>query len=126
MLAKRGNSPSATFMRKVAEWLRYAATRRRVSGASRVGSSNLPSSSCGCRFPATDRALILRPLAVITPQARPASTQISRTGAAVSISAPRARAKAAIAWVIAPMPPLACPQAPTRPFTSPNAWCSST
>ena len=32
----------------------------------------------------------------------------------------------AIACVIAPMPPIACPQAPFLPFTSPNTWCSST
>ena len=32
----------------------------------------------------------------------------------------------AIACVIAPMPPIAWPQVPFRPFTSPMAWCSNT
>jgi len=34
--------------------------------------------------------------------------------------------QAAIACVIAPMPPMAWPQAPFLPFTSPKTWCSST
>ena len=32
----------------------------------------------------------------------------------------------AIACVIAPMPPIAWPQAPLRPFASPKQWCSRT
>ena len=43
-----------------------------------------------------------------------------------AMSTPASRQARAMAWVIAPMPPMAWPQAPCTPFTSPNTWCSST
>ena len=38
------------------------------------------------------------------------------------MSTPEAIAAFAIAWVIAPMPPMAWPQTPFLPFTSPKQW----
>ncbi len=74
----------------------------------------------------TVRARMTSPASVTTAAARPFSVRISRTGQAVRISTPRAAQALAMAWVIAPMPPMAWPQAPFLPFTSPNTWCSST
>ena len=51
-------------------------------------------------------------------------TSIEVTSASVRISAPAARAEAAIASLIAPMPPITWPQAPSIPFSSPSAWWS--
>ena len=68
----------------------------------------------------TARARIVSPLSSTTPWARPFSAITSRTAAPVRSTTPRSRQQAAIAWVIAPMPPIACPQAPFLPFTSPN------
>ena len=83
-------------------------------------------SSFGLRLPATALARSVRPSASATPTARPPSTSTSATSAPVSTTTPRAAHSAAIACVIAPMPPMAWPQAPWRPLTSPNTWCSST
>ena len=49
-----------------------------------------------------------------------------RTRVESLISAPRAAAAFAMAWVIAPMPPIAWPQTPFLPFTSPKLWCRRT
>ena len=77
--------------------------------------------SFGWRFETTARAAIFSPFAVTTPAARPFSTRISLTAAPVRISTPRAAQARAIACVIAPMPPIAWPQTPFLPFTSPKA-----
>ncbi len=42
------------------------------------------------------------------------------------MATPRASHSARIAWVIAPIPPIAWPHAPPLPLTSPNTWCNST
>src|SRR5437868_2092924 len=84
-----------------------------------------PYSSFGLRLEITARARIASPVSVTTPTAFPFSTITSRTGALTWISAPAAAADFAIACVIAPMPPIAWPQTPFLPFTSPKQWCSS-
>jgi hypothetical protein len=60
----------------------------------------------------------------VTPVTRPPVTSMLATGAFVRISAPKARALAAIALEIEPMPPRTWPQAPLTPSSSPSAWCS--
>ena len=55
-------------------------------------------------------------LSVTTPAARPFRTRISADARVVRISTPRSAQARAIASVIAPMPPIAWPQAPFRPF----------
>jgi hypothetical protein len=100
--------------------------RSRKSCGSAAGSMSEPYSSFGFKFDTTLRARIASPFSVTTPTARPASTSTSRTGLEVLISTPRSAAALAMAWLMAPMPPMACPQAPFLPLTSPNTWCSST
>jgi len=68
----------------------------------------------------TISASIERPSASLTARAAPSCVSIRATAAEVSIVTPCARASAAIAAEIAPMPPSACPQAPRLPFTSPK------
>ena len=77
----------------------------------------------GCAPENTSGAFIVSPLTSVTPVTRPPSTSIEATGAPVRILAPAARALAAIASEIAPMPPRTWPHAPCTPSTSPSAWC---
>src|SRR5260221_121027 len=70
---------------------------------------------------AAARASISPPSASATLVARPDFTRTVTTSALVVISTPRERASFAIASLIAPIPPRACPQVPRLPFTSPNA-----
>ena len=58
----------------------------------------------------------------MTPTARPLEISIEATSAPVRITAPAASAERASAWLIAPMPPITCPQAPGTPSSSPSAW----
>jgi hypothetical protein len=74
----------------------------------------------------TIEAATRRPSASSTPAALPPSTTTCLTGASVRISTPLALQALAMAWVMAPMPPIAWPQAPFLPFTSPKVWCSIT
>ena len=75
----------------------------------------------------TARAVTSAPDSSRTPTAAPPSTSTRATGASsVDLDARLPRRPRAMAWVIAPMPPMAWPQAPFLPFTSPNTWCSST
>ena len=62
------------------------------------------------------------PSASVTPTAAPLRTSIEATSAPVRISAPALSAERAIAWLIAPMPPITWPQAPSIPLHSPSAW----
>ena len=55
-----------------------------------------------------------------------ADQDLARPPQFVRISTPRSMQARAIACVIAPMPPIAWPQAPFLPFTSPKQWCRST
>ena len=55
------------------------------------------------------RAVISVPSSRTTPVARPPRVSILATGEFVRISAPAAVAALAIAWVIAPMPPITWP-----------------
>ena len=73
---------------------------------------------------ATIGARISSPSARVTPTTRPSRTSIEATGALVRISAPAASAERAIAWLIAPMPPITWPQPPEIPSISPSAWWS--
>ena len=94
--------------------------RARKSAGRTAGSRSRSKVSFGCRFETTARAAILSPSAVTTPTARPFSITISLTALLERISTPRAAQARAIAWVIAPMPPIAWPQTPRLPFTSPQ------
>ena len=76
--------------------------------------------SFGCRLDTTALAAIRSPLSVTTPAARPFSIRISFTAQFVRISTRRSAQARAIACVIAPMPPMAWPHTPFRPFTSPQ------
>ena len=67
----------------------------------------------------TRLARISSPLASATPVARPFSTSTCATGASVRISAPAARAAAAIASLTEPLPPFANPHARNTPSISP-------
>ena len=78
----------------------------------------------GCAPESTSGALSASPLSSVTPVTRPPATSIDATDASVRISAPWARALAASASEIAPMPPLTCAHAPWTPLISPSAWCS--
>ncbi len=115
-------------MRKVPEPQRQCAHARAGSRpGSAAGSTSFVNSSCGLRFETTARAS--QPLAVVGDDADRAALlhEHLATGAAgADLDAARRAAAFAIAWVIAPMPPMAWPQAPFLPFTSPNTWCSST
>ena len=107
-------------MRNVPEPQRQFAMRSRTGAGTADGSSSRSYSSFGLTLATTLRARIVSPLSVTTPTALPFSTMISRTPTPVRISTPDAAADFAIACVIAPMPPMACPHAPLTPFTSPN------
>ncbi len=123
---KSGSRDSATFMRNVPEPQRQFAIRSRVAGGTSAGSSNRSYSSFGFTLATTARARITSPPVVTTPVARPPSTSTRSTPAQVRITAPASIAERAIAWVMAPMPPMAWPQAPLTPLLCPNTWCSST
>ncbi len=69
---------------------------------------------------ATAAARIVSPLSVSTPTARPFSTRTRRTRVESLMSTPWVTAAFAMAWVIAPIPPIAWPQTPFFPFTSPK------
>ena len=105
-----------------------ANARIRASTAGGIASrgTSVCNRRCGSTLAITKPARIAVPSSSTTPAARPRSTVTSRTGERVSMRTPCAPAARAIACVIAPMPPMACPQAPCLPFTSPNTWCSST
>ncbi len=105
--AKSGSSDSATFMRKVPEPQRYATTRARKSSGRCSGATRCSNSSFGLTLATTRTASITSPEASSTPAARPAFTSTRAMGAAVRSTTPRAAHSAAIACVIAPMPPTA-------------------
>ena len=63
----------------------------------------------GSALETTVRAAISVPSSSTTPVARPPRVSMRATGAFVRISAPAAVAALAIAWVIAPMPPITWP-----------------
>ena len=107
-------------MRNVPEPHRHREMRSRKSSFNTEGSIKRPKRSLGFKLETMLRARSISPLSVTTPTARPDSTTTSRTGLDSRISTPRSRAALAIAWVIAPMPPMAWPQAPFLPFTSPK------
>ena len=124
--AKSGSSDSATFMRKVPEPQRQRSMRSRNSAGSAAGLEQLQVQQL--RVEVGDHGRGAKRLAGL-------GHRTDRTAAldqhlahrrSTRISTPRAAADRAIAWVIAPMPPMAWPQAPLLPFTSPNTWCSST
>ena len=96
-------------MRKVPDPQRQWLIRSRKSCGKTPESISEPYSNFGFRFDTTLRARIASPFSVITPTARPASTKTSRTGLATRISTPRAVAALAIAWVMAPIPPIGVP-----------------
>ena len=74
----------------------------------------------------TTRAVSSSPLASVTPQARPPATRIRATGAPVRTRIPCARPAAAIASVIAPIPPITCPKKPCTASSPPvSRWKSS-
>ena len=120
---KLGSSDSATFMRKVPEphfqrcmRSRKSARQRRRRGTSRSNSSlridvGRRPRARGSRVPSVQHDAARRGPSRRSPRAPPAP---------VSISTPCSRAAFAIAWVIAPMPPMAWPQTPFLPFTSPK------
>ncbi len=107
-------------MRKVPE----PAFQRRIRSATKPGTAPRGTScsnrNFGLTLAITARALIRVPSPSTTPVARPRSTMTSLTAAPVSMRTPCSPAAFAIACVIAPMPPMAWPQTPFLPFTSPN------
>ena len=123
---KSGSSDSATFIRNVPEPHLYAAMRARKSSGRCSGATSSSNRSFGLTFATTREARRASPLASVTPAARPPSTITERTAESVRSVTPRAAHSFAIASVIAPMPPRACPHWPRLPFTSPKTWCSST
>jgi hypothetical protein len=108
-------------IRNVPEPLRQFLMRPRKSAGSASGGTSRVYSSFGLTLEATYFARTVSPVSRITPTARSRSTITSRTPASSTSSTPWPRAAFAIAWVIAPMPPMAWPQTPFLPFTSPNA-----
>ena len=123
---KSGNSLSATFMRKVPEPVFMPVNSVRVFGVTALSGTRSRNNSFGPTLAATARAKISSPLVSTTPVTAPSAVMISRTLALVRMCTPRRAADDAMARVMAPMPPMACPQAPRLPFTSPKQWCSST
>ena len=69
-------------------------------------------------------ARISSPFARVTPTVRPSRMSMEATSASVRIVAPADSAERAIAWLIAPIPPITWPQTPGMPSSSPSAWCS--
>ncbi len=63
----------------------------------------------GSAFDSTVALSISVPSSSTTPRVRPPRTSTRATGAFRRISAPKPRAAAAMACVIAPMPPMTCP-----------------
>ena len=112
---------SATLIRNVPEPLRQLPMRARKAGGSASSGISRVYSSFGFTPEATYLARMVWPFSSTTPAARSRSTITSRTPAFSLISAPWPSAALAIACVMAPMPPMACPQTPFLPFTSPNA-----
>ena len=71
----------------------------------------------------TTRAVSSSPLASVTPSARPPVTRIRATGAPVRICIPCACPAAAMASLIAPMPPITCPKKPGTASSPPvSRW----
>ena len=100
--------------------------RRRKSAGSAAGSTSRVKSSFGLRLETTSAgAERLARLGDDADRAALLDDHLAHR-ASVRISTPRAAQHFAIACVIAPMPPMAWPQTPFLPFTSPKAWCSST
>ena len=79
----------------------------------------MPNVSRGSRLEATMPAAISSPSSSLTPTARLPDVSTLATGACVRISTPAARAAAAIAAEIAPVPPRARPQERNSPSISP-------
>ena len=123
---KLGSSESARFIRNTPDALRHDAIRARKSAGRTAGSISRPNVSLGCRLDTTARAENRSPASVTTSATRPFRVTISATPVRNRISTPRSAQARAIASVIAPMPPIAWPQAPLRPFASPKQWWSST
>ena len=73
----------------------------------------------GSALERTASASIVSPDSSVTPTARPPRTSIAATGASVRISAPWARAAAAMARLTPPVPPRGMPQARKAPSISP-------
>ncbi len=78
----------------------------------------------GSAFETTVPAAIFSPLSSSTPETRSPSSVMRLTGLAVRIVAPAARAAAAIASLIAPMPPSGI-ESPALPAAWPERRCSS-
>ena len=113
-------------MRNVPEPVFMPVNSARVCGATAFAGMRSRNSSFGPTLAATARAKISSPPVSTTPVATPSAVMTSCTLTPVRISTPRRVAADAMARVMAPMPPMACPQAPRLPFTSPKQWCSST
>ena len=124
---KSGSSLSATFMRNVPEPVFMPVNSARVSGVTAL-----------CRHEVAEQQL--RPdvggdraredfLAAGQHDAGRHAVgghDLLHLGAGAYLDAARFAAADAMARVMAPMPPMAWPQAPRLPFTSPKQWCSST
>ena len=99
-----------------------------MSSATSSGKFSAPARSrtvvFGCAPEATIGARSSSPSASVTPTTAPLRTSIEATSAPVQISAPALSAERAIALLIAPMPPITWPQAPSIPPHSPSAWWS--
>ena len=123
---KSGNSESATFMRNVPEPQRQFSMRRRNSlgqceRIDKVEVEELGINPCGDGRGA-DRFALVRLNADGAPifDNDPAHPRRKPDVHAVVTAA------FAMAWVMAPMPPIAWPQTPFLPFTSPKLWCRRT
>ncbi len=118
--SKSGSSERATFMRNVPEPQRHWPMRSLNSLGSASGAISFRYRSLGFRFETTALARNVSPASVTAPTARPPSTMTSRTGLPTWMSTPRDAADFAMACVIAPIPPIAWPQTPFLPLTSPK------
>ena len=95
-------------------------TSRTSFAGSTPGAINPSSERFGSALENTWAAVIVDPSASRTPVATPRSTMTSSTGDEVRIVAPWARAAAASASLMAPMPPRASPNCPKLPLNSPQ------
>ncbi len=110
--ARRLREDAVDLHRATAAAVALDVARRRRRGSARRRRGRARSSSGGRRRRRPGRATA-RPMSSVTPLTRPPLTSIEATAASVRITAPDARALAAIDSEIAPMPPRTWPHSPT-------------
>jgi hypothetical protein len=104
-----GSSASTRFTFALGPSILMPATALRKSSGSALGSTSLRNVLFGSAFESTRREESSVPSSSTTPLETPSSTEMRATGALVRISTPALRQAEAIAWVIAPIPPITWP-----------------